>query len=436
MKTRREFLQTCAAISGAAALPAAAQTLPNFKALVCVFLFGGNDSNNIIVPMDTAANNEYRAGRGQVALANNVLLPIQAQGRAYGLHPRFTDLQALYNQRRMAIVANVGTLVQPTTKATLNNTPLPRNLYSHSDQQTQWQSGNPMGSTGTGWAGRAADVLRFSFPSNFTPAISLAGNSLFLTGIQTVPANLASGAGLGLETIDLNDKEDKARFDSMQKLMTFDSGITMIGAASGVLNRGLDNGRKIAEALANPPVLTTVFPNTGIGNQLRQAAQLVSIHSRLNMSRQIFFASHGGYDNHESLLNNQDGRLAELAPAMVAFYRAMVELNLADKVTLFTESEFNRTFNSNSTNGSDHAWGGHQIVLGGAVRGGEMYGTFPRLVLRGPDDAGDRGLWIPSTALDQFASTLSLWFGVQPSDLPQVFPNIGRFATSNLGFMA
>ncbi len=437
MKNRRDFLKMCASVAmlGGAGRLLHAQGNPNFKALICVFQFGGNDGNNVVVPMDSAPYAQYAAGRGGVALSAGSLLPIQAQGKAFGLHPRFTDLAPLYAQGRMAMLANVGTLVRPVTKAMLSSSEVPRNLYSHSDQTQQWQTSNPLGTGGTGWGGRAADALSRSYPSLFTPAISVAGNSLFLTGQTTTPANISGGSAFGLDTIDESQADDVARRVALENIMTFDTGVTLVGPTSNVLLSGIRNAAKVQQALQNAPVLTTAFPTTGLGNQLKQVAQLIAVHQALGMSRQIFFVSQGGYDNHSDLLNSQFGRFAELSPALAAFYRATVELNLAQNVTAFTESEFGRTFDPSSTAGSDHAWGSHHMIVGGAVRGGQMYGTFPTLALRGPDDAGSRGQWIPTTSLDQYGATLASWFGVQAVDLPQVFPNLANFATKNLGFI-
>ena len=441
MKNRREFLEMCASVAtlGGAGRLMQAQGNPNFKALVCVFQFGGNDGNNVVVPMDTAAYGQYSRGRGAVALSAQSLLPIQAQGKAFGLHPRFTDLLPLYQQKNMAVLANVGTLVRPLTKAQLqsNNAEVPRNLYSHSDQTQQWQTSNPQGTGGTGWGGRTADALSRSYPSLFTPAISVAGNSLFLTGQQTTPANISGGNAFGLDTINDSNVADVARRKALEQIMTFDTGVTLVGPTSNVLLAGIQNAAKVQQALQNAPVLRTVFPNSGLGNQLRQVAQLIAVHQALGMSRQIFFVSQGGYDNHSDLLTSQLGRFNELSPALAAFYNSTVELNLANNVTAFTESEFGRTFDPSSTAGSDHAWGSHHMIIGGAVKGGQMYGTFPTLVAgpTGPDDAGNRGQWIPTSSLDQYGATLASWFGVQAIDLPTVFPNLSNFTVKNLGFL-
>ena len=435
MRTRREFLKVCTSIAAASQLQA--QAASNFKALVCVFLFGGNDGNNMVVPLDSAGYSQYAAGRAGVALPAASLLPVNGQGKAYGLHARLTALQPIYNtNKNMAIMANVGTLIKPLTLKDLQGgqASLPRNLYSHSDQTSQWQTSIPQGTGGTGWAGRAADVLRFAYPSSFTPGISLSGNSLLLTGQFTTPTQMGQGGDFGLATIG-GGTDDLARQTALQQILTFDTGVKLIGAMSSILGTGLKNAAEIQKVLANATALKTVFPNSGLGNQLKQAAQLLSVRSALGMARQIFFCSQGGFDNHSNLVASQDQLFSELAPALAAFYQATGELGVASQVTTFTESEFGRTFNPSSTAGSDHAWGSHHLILGGAVNGGQMYGKFPSLVVNGPDDAGNRGQWIPSTGLDQYAATMATWFGVQPGDLPTVFPNINNFTTRDLGFM-
>ena len=268
MRTRREFLKVCTSIAAASQLQAAPTS--NFKALVCVFLFGGNDGNNMVIPLDPASYGQYSAGRGNVALPAASLLPINGQGKAYGLHPRLAPLQQIYNtNKNMALVANVGTLIKPVTQKDLQSgqAQLPRNLYSHSDQTSQWQTSIPQSTSGTGWAGRAADVLRFAYPSSFTPGISLAGNSLLLTGQFTTPTQLGQGGDFGLATIG-DGTDDLARQTALQQILTFDTGMKLIGAMSSILGAGLKNAAEIQRVLATAPAMKTVFPNTGLGKQL------------------------------------------------------------------------------------------------------------------------------------------------------------------------
>ena len=425
MRTRREFLRMCAAMAGAVSLEAQQQN--NYRALVCVFQFGGHDGNNAIVPMENAAYAAYQRGRGALALAQRDLLAAGAQGKAYGFHPRLTGLRDLYLQKRVAVMANVGMLVKPVTREQykIAETALPRNLYSHSDQVQQWQSSNPSGGSATGWGGRIADSMP---PADalIPPVISVAGNSLLLVGLRNSPANLSPGNDFGLSYIG-GSRGDTARLEALQQILQLDSGARLISAAQNVLAAGMRNSQELRRALSGAPALKQEFPNSDLGNQLKQVAQLIASRTRLGAARQIFFCSQGGYDNHSDLLPSHDNLLGALGPAMAAFYRATEELGVAAQVTTFTVSEFGRTFNASSTNGSDHAWGNHHLVMGGAVRGGEMYGEFPVQELRGPSDAGDRGVWIPTTSLDQYGAALAAWYGVGAPEMKQVFPNLGNF---------
>lgn len=423
MRSRREFLNLCAAIAGAASLNG---QVGGYRALVCVFQFGGNDGNNLIVPMAGGAFEAYRQGRGPLALAQRELLPIEAQSTAYGLHPRLTGLRELYRQRRVAFAANVGMLVRPVTREQFRQSAVavPRNLFSHSDQVHQWQSSNPAGASPTGWAGRMEDALPAS-QARLPLAISMAGNSLYLTGRKTFPAtvNLGNTGGLAFTA----DRGGEARLDALQQVLRLESGARLVTAAQNVLAMGLQQAEEIRRAASTAPELKQTFPNTGLGNQLRQVALLIASRSRLDASRHVFFCSHGGYDNHIDLLPNQDRLLSELDPALTSFYRATEELGVASQVTTFTATEFGRTFNVSSTRGSDHGWGNHLLVMGGAVRGGEMYGEFPVLEIGGPGDIAGRGIWIPTTSLDQYGAALAAWYGVGAGEMSQVFPNLGNF---------
>lgn len=446
MNTRRNFLRSCGSLAAAGAgahmlrlgeISAMAQSSPNYKALVCVFLFGGNDANNMIIPLDAARYSAYQAMRPNIALASNVLLPVAAGGGQvpYGLHPRLMNVQRLYNQQKAAMVFNVGTLVQPTTKANLNGATLPRNLYSHSDQTSQWQTANPTVSGGSGWGGRMADLLAGSNASTFPMGVSVNGSAALLQGATARPLNLTPGTALGLSRFG-NSTAMNAREAGLQQLLTFDTGMQMIGAASGVMTSAVRGAQAINAALASGTPLTTVFPQTGLGRQLQQVATVMRVRGALGMNKQIFFCGMGGFDNHSDQLPTHDNLMGQLDAALGAFYTSLeTDLQLANETTIFTESEFGRTGNPSSSNGSDHAWGSHHFVLGGSVRGGEAYGTFPTHALRGPDDAGSRGLWIPSTGLDQYAATMGAWFGLGSGDLNTVFPNLRNFTNPNIGFM-
>jgi uncharacterized protein (DUF1501 family) len=379
MNMRRKFLRSCCSLAAAGAgaqmlrlgqMSAMAQSSPNYKALVCVFLFGGNDANNMIIPLDGARYTAYQTMRPNIALASNTLLPVAAQGAAYGLHPRLTNMQRLYNARKAAMMFNVGTLVQPTTKANLNSATLPRNLYSHSDQTQQWQTANPTIAGGSGWGGRMADLLAGQNASTFPMGVSVNGSAALLQGVTSRPLNLTPGTALGLQRFG-NGTAMNAREAGLQQVLTFDTGMQMIGAASGVMASAVRGAQEINAALNAGTPLTTVFPQTGLGRQLQQVATVMRVRQALGMNRQIFFCGMGGFDNHSDQLPAHDNLMGQLDAAIGAFYTSLEQdLQLANETTLFTESEFGRTGNPSSSNGSDHAWGSHHFMLGGSVNGG------------------------------------------------------------------
>jgi uncharacterized protein (DUF1501 family) len=419
---------------------ALAQGTTDYKALVCVFMFGGNDANNLIVPIDSAGYVNYQTLRANLALPQASLLPLQAVNQAnFGLHANLAELQTLFNTNKsLAFLANVGTLVQPTTRQQYQgHTTLPQNLFSHSDQQNQWQTTQLSGMANAGWAGKIADKIAPTLNSAalFPPILSLAGNTIFSTGDSTRPFTMSPGSTPGAQGFD-SSAAAQARLLAVQQLLTFDTGISLVQAASTVTGQSIQEGVVLSNALKNIPAIQTVFPaNNGLASQLKQVAQVIAARSALSINRQIFFCSIGGFDTHSDQLNTQVNLYKQLSPAMLAFYQATQELGVANNVTTFTLSEFSRTFQPGSNGGTDHAWGGHQMILGGAVKGNAFYGTFPTLALAGPDDTGSNGRWIPSTSVDQYAATLASWFGVANTDLPSIFPNLANFATSNLGFL-
>jgi uncharacterized protein (DUF1501 family) len=439
MITRRNFLNsaiTAAAIERFSHLQALAAG-EDYRALVCVFLFGGNDSNNMVVPMSTQAYQGYQAARGGLALAQNTLLPVAASGGAsYGLHPRLGDVQQMFNQKKAAIAANVGMIVKPTTRDEYRQraVPLPVNLFSHSDQQAQWQTSVVDGSARYGWAGRASDSLAGLNTDKSLGAISLTGNTVFLSGVDTRPALINPGAPTGL-TFFSEAADQKARLNAFQELLASDDGYVLVQAASQITSEGIRVSSLLSNVLSTSPALATSFPATTLGRQMEQIARLIRARGQLGVSRQIFFASLGGWDTHTGQINAHDALMNQLGPALGAFLKATGELGVEGQVTTFTESEFGRTLNQNTGAGSDHGWGSHHFVLGGAVKGGEIYGRFPTVALNSPDDASGRGVWVPTTSLDQYGATLASWFGVPDAALPAIFPNLGNFAPARLGFL-
>jgi uncharacterized protein (DUF1501 family) len=416
---------------------ALAQGTTDYKALVCIFMFGGNDSNNMLVPTDSRYA-QYLQARSVLALPQSQLLPLQMNGQSiYGLHPNMPDMQGYFNnQKSLAIVANVGTLVQPTTQATyVASQNLPQNLFSHSDQQDQWQSAQLAGTPVSGWAGKVADnVQTFNASAQFPPILSISGSPVFCTGITTRPFSMNPGQAPGLAGFDAS-AASQARYAATQQLLTFDSGLSMVQAANSVTGQAVQFAQVLSAALQSIPPLQTKFPLSYLGQQLQQVAQVISARSALGVQRQIFFCADGGFDTHADQLPQQVQLLSDVSASMSAFYQATQELNVPNQVTTFTLSEFSRTLQPSSNGGSDHAWGAHQLILGGAVKGNAIYGTFPTLVVGGPNDADQNGRWIPTTALDQYAATLATWFGVGATNLPAIFPNLVNFSTGNLGFL-
>ena len=412
----------------------------DYRALVCIFLFGGNDGNNTIVPMSSKEYQQYASIRGQIAIPQASLLPVTPRngGASYGFHPGVPELQQLFKNRRLAVVANVGMLVQPTTQTQYvqQTAGIPQNLFNHAVQQAQWQTSIADQNGQSGWGGRMADQMIGSYPSTsgFPIACSVAGNNLMLSGKSTQSATVTYGTPLTLNSSD-GSPAANARDSAYQQILTFNSGLKLVQAANNQFSSALRVDAAVSNALAGASPLQTSFPETPLGQQLQQVAQLMQVRAQLGIKRQIFFCSLGGFDTHYNQLLYHQGLLQGLSQSMLSFYNATQELGVSQQVTTFTESEFGRTFGLNSSVGSDHAWGNHHLVMGDAVQGGNLYGKFPQLVLGGPDDASNQGVWIPTTAVDQYGATLANWFGLPSSALSTVFPNLSNFPVSNLGFL-
>jgi uncharacterized protein (DUF1501 family) len=429
-----------AALRPFGALNALAQTTSDYKALVCVFLFGGNDANNTLIPFDTVGYNNYATVRGPIAIAQNQLLPLvgSLSPNTFALNPSLPEIAALFGSSNIAMVANVGTLVAPTTKAQYQSgATVPTNLFSHSDQQLEWQNAAKSGATQTGWAGRIADQLGSTYNSaSQVPMItSVAGDTLFCNGSASTPVSVSPGNVSGSQCSE-GTTECAAQQATAQALLSFDSGLTLVQADNTITSNAYSYAKTLTAAVQSVPPLNTMFPTAnGLSAQLKQIAQIIQVRAALGVNRQIFFCGVGNFDTHSNQLVLQNGLLTQMSAAMNAFYAATVEMGVQNSVTSFTMSDFSRTFQPNSNTGTDHAWGSHHIVMGGAVKGGQMYGTFPTLHLGGPDDSGTNGRWVPSTGSVQYAATLASWFGVSAAQMPLVFPNIGSFSKANLGFV-
>ncbi len=446
--TRRTFIRqaACAALTTSGLLNTifdlrklSAATIADtgdYKALVCLFLYGGNDANNVLVPNDSSGYSAYAAARGALALPQSSLLPISlanGDGRQFAFHPNLPELQQLFAQGHLGVVANVGTLVAPITRAQYlsGGAAVPEQLFSHADQSVQWQTSVPDQISRTGWGGRMADLLQsLNSGSKISLSLSIAGTNTFEVGNTVLPYTVSPDGSIGLSGFD-GSANANVRLAAFKELLAQPHNNLFEQAYGDTVSRSIAANDLLTSALGGLPPLQTAFPTTALAKQLNMVAKLIAARSNLSMRRQIFFCSVGGYDTHGDQLAGQAGLLTELSQALNAFYSATVELGVANQVTTFTASDFGRTFPTNGS-GSDHGWGSHQFVLGGAVQGGRLFGTFPTLAVNGPDDTG-QGRWIPTTSVDEFSATLASWFGVSASDLPTVLPNIGRFAHPNLG---
>jgi uncharacterized protein (DUF1501 family) len=445
---RRNFLMHAGALAGSAALgqmgmfASRAAAADDYKALVCIFLAGGNDTNNMIVPVDATGYANYAQVRSNLALPQVQLLPLQEAAGVlrYGLHPSLPSLQSLWTAGNLAVVANVGTLVQPLTKAEYlsNSTQKPATLFSHIDQQHEWQTSNSSSSSSTGWGGRLSDQFNtLNANSTVPPMISTAGNNLFVTGSATQALVIPTSGSFGLSGFS-SGSGDAARRSALVSLLGLDRATDLTAAAEDVMSNALSSSATLNPILTatNTPVTAHFTGLTGsFSAQLLAIAKVIEAHSSLGAQRQVFLASLGSFDTHTNELETQQTLFAQLDPALAAFHSAMADIGAGSNVTSFTLSDFSRTFAPNTGGGSDHAWGSHHLVLGAAVHGGQVYGTMPTLALGGPDDEGGQGRWIPTIAVDQYAATLATWFGVDATQLATVLPNLSAFSPNNLGFV-
>jgi len=450
------------------------QTAPatDYRALVCVFLSGGSDCNNMVVDINQFA--AYAAARGDcstpaatpnLGLTQSMLVPINpASGGNYGLHPNLSPeahsagalpgLLGPWSQGKLAVLCNYGSLLQPTTKAQYQSNVggafRPYQLFSHSDQVNQQMTSICKTTGQTGWGGRVADNTGgLNGPTVLPMSMSIAGSNLFQTGITT--RQLAIGTGSLPSVLNLSwsgpaSANPLTSGSAFRQILSFDTGQVLIKGASDTMSQAISAD----QILNTDPAVTATFPTTGIGNQLKQVAKLIKIKDTLGMHRQIFFVSLGGFDTHTNETNSdptqpnnaggQGNLLTQFSQAARAFYDEMGFQGNSNSVTLFTISDFGRTFQASGSGaasvGTDHAWGSHAFIMGGGVLGGTFYGTYPTLAANGPnDDGGNRGRWIPTTSIDQYGATLARWYGLDPALLTTVFPNLSKFPTQNLGFL-
>ena len=450
---RRAFLKRSGAlgIAGAAAPwalnlaaigEAAAQTAGDYKALVCVFLYGDNDHGNTLVPYDNTNYAAYQSIRGVLAtaqanLASTVLAPATPlpNGLQLALSPSLTALKTLFDQGKLAVQLNVGTLIVPTTLAQYQSgsVPLPVNLFSHSDQQAEWQS-TASGGASTGWGGRMGDLFLSSNTKSALTCISVTGNTVYLAGQQAVQYQVGTSGAVGIRGVKSALFGSSACQTQLNSLIRRTSSQLLENEHAIVTARSIDTEVAVTSALSGVPAFTTTFDsNNSLAMQLQAVAKLIAARSALGASRQVFLVSLDGFDLHNNLVAQHPVLLTRVNDALNSFYQVTVELGIANQVTTFTASDFGRTLTTNGS-GSDHGWGGHHFVVGGAVQGGKFYGTAPAVSVNGPDDVG-QGRLLPTTSVDQFAATLATWFGVSSGNLATVIPNIGNYSTRNLGFV-
>ncbi|MEL6427707.1 MAG: DUF1501 domain-containing protein [Planctomycetota bacterium] len=406
----------------------------DYRALVCVFLYGGADTFNLLVPASASGYATYAASRGDLAETRASLLPITPVGIGageYGVHGSCPELQTLFETGKLAFVGNVGPLVEPTTKAEYlgNQRRIPPYLFSHNDQQRQWQIARASGSGEAGWAGRLLDGFPFAGgPSSIPPGIGVEQTAQLLNGNRVSPFVVGTEGPLEIDGYEASDRR------AVRDALLAADPHPLAQALKRTTTEAVDIANLLGTELAGAPTFETLFGQGPLEEQLRIVARLISIRSQLGVGRQVFFVGMGGFDTHDSQTANLPGLFAQVSRALSGFQNAMEQIGEAQRVTAFTHTEFGRTLSSNGQ-GSDHGWGGHAMVMGGAVQGQRLFGTMPDLSLDGPDDVGE-GRILPTTSVDQLAATLSRWFGATPSELGAVFPNLGNFQTSDLGFLA
>ena len=424
------------ALNLAALGAASAQTATDYKALVCIFLYGGNDNHNTVIPYDVASYTGYQQARGGIARARNTLLPLTTVsnlgGRQFALPPEMQPVATLFDAGRAAIVANVGPLLRPATRAQYQNrsVPLPPKLFSHNDQQSVWQASVPEGAQ-FGWGGRIGDVLASANAKSTFTSISISGNAVWASGQSTLQYQIGPGGA-----VTVNSLANASLFGSatasqlLRRLVTEPRTHVLENDHTRLIQRGLTANEDLRIAMAGAPALQTVFPEGGLAAQLKMAARLIAARDGVGAKRQVIFVSAGGYDNHAFLSGSHPPLLTQLAAALSAFDAALGELNVRNQVTAFTASDFGRTLTSNG-DGSDHGWGAHHFVVGGAVRGRDIYGQFPVVALGTNEDAG-QGRLIPTTSVDQYAASFARWMGLSDAQLADVLLNLQYFSPATL----
>ncbi len=448
---RRDFLSTlglgCASVGATTLLSgitnmgllnaAAAANRPvyqanGYKALVCVLLSGGNDSYNMLIPSGNDEYGEYANVRTNLKIAQEELLPLNPlnpDGKSYGLHPSMTNIQTMFEAGNLAFIANVGALVEPTTLTSFNTgNNLPLGLFSHSDQRTHWQTSVPQDRAALGWGGRLADILYTNNANqNISMNISLDGINVFQRGnnVQSFSIKPTGSGSITLNGITNNGFYQSLKRQTLDNLLDVNYQNILETAYANSVTGSKNNSLEFSAAITNGTPITTTFADEKLSERLNMVAKTIAARDILNVSNQTFFVQLGGFDTHDNIIADHATLMSKLDAALKSFYDALVELGVENDVTTFTISDFSRKLVSNG-DGSDHAWGGHAIVMGGAVTGQKIYGQYPDLYLGNSLDTGN-GRIIPTTSCDEYFAELALWFGASPSDLDQIFPNINNF---------
>ncbi len=403
----------------------------DYKALICLFMAGGNDSYNMLIPRGNAEYQEYLNTRTNLALRQNDLLNLNGTftGKSFGVHPNMPAVQSLFNEKKLSFISNTGTLIQPVSKEEYDDkkVPLPLGLFSHSDQINQWQTAQSLNRANIGWGGKLAEmVLELNTSNSISMNMSLSGTNVFQFGNQIVQYSVSpNGNGFGIKGYQGENRLNQARTILIDGLLQHNYEDKYKKTYANVIKESIESQRLFQETLESVNEIQTPFANNRLSNSFKTIARIIRARDILGFKRQIFFVQVGGWDHHDRLLARHNGLIGGVSNALGEFAQALEEINVFDQVLTFTMSEFGRTLTSNG-DGSDHAWGGNAMVMGGMIDGGKIFGEFPSLEIDNPLDLG-RGKIIPTLSTDEYFAELAMWFGASPSDLPTILPNIGNF---------
>ena len=422
-----------------AMINAAAKSTPlsGYKALVCIFLYGGNDSYNMLIPTDNSDYQIYAGVRQNLAIAQNALTPLSTSSAlpyTLGVPNYMNPLADLFHQGKLAFINNVGPLVEPTSKVNIENGTalLPPQLFSHNDQQKLWETAGSNINELSGWAGRMADLITDTASNSLSMNISLAGNNVMQTGNIVQPYSMTADGAPMFEALNPQHNWNSQRIALFDQLIALDNH-SLGNSYKKIMSTARTNALKVNQALDSLPMLSTTFEADSLSQELEMTTKLIASREALGMNRQVFFIGFGGWDTHDRQLQDHPRLLTTLSNALHRFNDAMEELGLSESVTAFTASDFGRTLTSNG-DGTDHGWGGHQLVMGGGVNGGKLYGQMPELALNSNDDLGD-GRMIPTTSSEEYGAQLAKWFGLNDAEVTQVFPTLSRFDQNNVNFL-